>query len=265
VVLYGRAGVLLLKGLATDADVGFFNVGYMLSQPLGFVSSAFSISAFPSLARGAQRGVEAVRPVLRSAIKFQFLAALPISVGLALLSGRVVPLLLHHGDFRKAGVALMIISLGLSLIFLNLLSRYVLTAFDQQRAYLRAILVGLAVNVATSAALIPTLGFVGACVGVLAGEVAVTIVCQWTLARYAPPGDLLREAVRPLAAALGMGVVVYLLRAWNLFLVPVVGAIVYVLLLLAFRAFTGDELRVIRGVIASFRLPGAGGLERRGG
>ena len=262
VVLYGRVGVLLLKGLATDADVAYFNVGYMLSQPLGFISSAFSVSAFPSLARGVLHGPEAVRPVLRSAIKFQFLAALPISVGLFLLSGRVVPLLLHHGSFQKAGVALMILSLGLGLIFLNLMSRYVLAALDQQRAYLRAILVGLIVNVALGAALIPRFGFIGACVGVLGGELTVSIVCQLALARYSPPGDLVHAAGRPLAASLGMGVVVFLFRHGNLVVVPVVGAIVYVVLLLALRAFSSAELRVIRGVYVSFRLPGSRWLKR---
>lgn len=262
VVMYGRAGVLLLKGMASDADVAYFNVGYMLSQPLGFISSAFSVSAFPSLARAARVGPEAVRPVLRSAIKFQFLAAMPISVGLFLLSGRIVPMLLRHGSFQKAGVALMIISLGLSFIFLNLMSRYVLTALDHQRAYLGAILVGLVVNVAVSAALIHTFGFVGACVGVLGGEVAVLVACQRVLARYSPPGDLVREAVRPLAAALGMGLVVYVLRSWYLVALPVVGAIVYIMLLLAFRAFSHDELRVMRGVYVSFGLPGSGWLRR---
>ena len=262
VVMYGRAGVLLLKGMASDADVAYFNVGYMLSQPLGFISSAFSVSAFPSLARAARVGPEAVRPVLRSAIKFQFLAALPISVGLSLLSERIVPLLLRHGSFQQAGVALMIISLGLSLIFLNLMSRYVLAALDQQRAYLGAILVGLTVNVGLSAFLIHRLGFVGACVGVLGGEASVLIVCQRVLSRFLPAGDLVREAVRPLAAALGMGLVVYLLRSWNLFILPAVGAIVYIMLLLAFRVFSSHELRIIRGVLVSFGLPGTGRLGR---
>ena len=61
VVLYGRAGVLMLKAMATSSDVAFFNVGYMLSQPLGFVSTALSMAAFPVWARRAQRGPDAVR------------------------------------------------------------------------------------------------------------------------------------------------------------------------------------------------------------
>jgi len=263
VVLYGRAGVLLLKGLARDADVAYFNIGYMLSQPLGFISSAFSVSAFPSLSRGARVGPEGVRPVLRSAVKFQFLAAMPISVGLFLLSPRVVPLLLHHGDFERAGVALSVMSLGLTLIFLNLMSRYVLAAVDRQRAYLGAILTGLAVNVTVSVLTIRSFGYLGACLGLLAGEGAVLLVCQHALARFAPRWDLVREGIRPLMAALAMGGVVFALRRANLALVVGAGATTYVATAFALGTFSGDEMRVMRHVYASFRLPGWEWLTRR--
>ncbi len=263
VVLYGRAGVLLLKGLGSDADVGFFNVGYMLSQPLGFVSSAFNISAFPTLARAAQLGAEAVRPTLRRAVKFQFLIAFPMTVGLVLLAERLIPLLFHGGGFRESAVALKVIGLGLTLIFLNLMSRYVLAAMNEQRAYLRAIVTGLVVNVGASAALIPSLGFLGACIGLLAGELTVLFGCQWTLRRYLPYPDLLREAGRPLLAALGMGVVVYLLRSWSVFVLPAVGVAVYAALLLLLRALSAGELDVLRRVYVSFRLPGSARLAGR--
>jgi len=263
VVLYGRAGVLLLKALATDADVGYFNVGYMLSQPLGFVSSAFSISVFPTLARVAQEGAGAVRPTLRKAVKFQFLIAFPITVGLALLADRMIPLLFHGGGFRQSAVALQVIGCGITLIFLNLMSRYVMTALNEQRAYMRSILTGLVVNVGASAALIPSAGFLGACVGLLAGELTVLLGCQWTLRRYLPFGDLLREAARPLAAALGMGVVVYLLRPWNVFVLPAVGAIVYAALLLLVRALSPGELEILRRVYVSFHLPGSARMKLR--
>lgn len=260
VVLYGRAGVLLLKGLSSSADVGYFNVGYMLSQPLGFISSAFSISAFPSMARAARRGADAVRPTLRRAMKFQFLLAFPITVGLGLLAERLIPLLFHGGGFRQSAVALKVISLGLALIYMNLMSRYVLAALDEQRAYLRAIVSGLIVNVGTSAALIPSLGFMGACIGLLSGELTVLIGCQWTLRRYVAYGDLLREAGRPLLAALGMGLVVYLLRGLPVLVLPFVGAVVYAGLLLAVRALSRDELDILRRVYVSFRLPGSARL-----
>ncbi len=257
VVLYGRVGVLLLKALASDADVAYFNVGYLLSQPLGFISSALSISAFPALARRAPLGPEGVGPVLRKTLKVQLVMALPLAVGLALLAERVIPILFHGGGFLPAGVALRILSLGLPLIFLNLTSRYVLAALDAQRAYLRAIALGLAVNVALSAALAGALGFVGACVGLLAGELAVFLMCQRTLGRYVSTPAVLAELARPALAAAAMGLVVSGLRSASLLLVPALGAVVYVAMLLALKVFSRDELQVLRGVYVSFGLPGS--------
>jgi len=256
VVLYGRVGVLMLRGMATASDVAFFNVGYMLSQPLGFVSSAFNVSAFPSLSRAWALGPGAVRPLLRRAVKFQFLAALPLSVGLFLLAGRVVPLLLKGADFQRAGVALQVMSLGLVPIFLNLMSRYVLTAFDRQRAYLWAILAGLIANVALGFALIPRFGAAGACAALVGGELMVFAVCQRALAQFLSFGVLLREMVKPLVAALAMGGAVFALRAAPLPVPTMVGAAVYVAALLALGAFSDEELHALRSVLASFGVPG---------
>jgi O-antigen/teichoic acid export membrane protein len=258
VVLYGRAGVLMLKGMATSSEVAFFNVGYMLSQPLGFVSSAFNVSAFPSLSRAWSLGPAAVRPMLRRAVKFQFLAALPLGTGLFLLAPRVVLLLLKGEDFRRAALALEVMSVGMPLIFLNLMSRYVLTAFDRQRAYLTAILVGLVANVALGWLAIPRFGAAGACGALIGGELAVFVVCQRSLAPLLTLSDLIREVARPLAAAAVMGAVVFVLRGANLALVTFLGAVAYVLALLAVRAFSTDELRVLRAVAHSFHIPGTG-------
>jgi len=257
VVLYGRVGVLLLKALATDADVAYFNIGYMLSQPLGFVSSALSISAFPSLARRAQLGPDRIGPLIHRTLKYQLVMALPIAVGLSLLSDRVIPLLFRGGGFEHAGAALRILSFGLPLIFLNLTARYVLAALDAQRSYLRAIALGLAVNVALSAALARPLGFSGACVGLLGGELAVFLMCQRTLGRYVRTSAVLGELGRPAFAAAGMGLVLSGIRSGSLLVLPAVGAAVYLLLLVLLNVVGRDELQVLRGVYVSFGLPGS--------
>ena len=262
VVLYGRIGVLLLKALSTNADVAYFNVGYMLSQPLGFISSALSISAFPSLSRRAQLGPSGVGPVLRKTIKYQLIMALPLAVGLCLLAERVVPLLFHGGGFAQAGVALKLLSLGLPLIFLNLTSRYVLTALDSQRTYLRAIALGLAVNLGLSAALAGSLGYGGACAGLLGGELAVFVMCQKSLTRYLGFAGVFRELGRPALAAAVMGLAVAGLRSGSLLVVPAAGAVIYVAMLFVLKVFSRDELRILRGVYVSFGLPGSAHLMR---
>jgi O-antigen/teichoic acid export membrane protein len=262
VVLYGRIGILLLKGFSSDADVGYFNMGYMLSQPLGFIGSGLTISAFPTLARLVSQGPRRVGSALRRLVKFQLLAALPISVGLFLLADPVLRLLFHVDSVRQAGIALKFVSLGLGLIFLNLMCRYVLAALDEQSSYLRAMVLGLLVNVVLSAALIHWMGFAGACLGLIAGELTVLAICMGALREYVQPLDFLRELGRPLLAAAGMGIVVFLLREANLIFVTLAGAAVYGALVLLLRILSSDEVRALRHLYISMRLPGSARLMR---
>jgi O-antigen/teichoic acid export membrane protein len=257
VILYGRIGVLLLKAFSTAADVAYFNIGYLLSQPLGFVSTALSMAAFPALARYAQEGPDALRAALKRTSKFQFVVALPLTAGLFLLSERIVLLLFHGHDYSPAATALRLTSLGLALIFFNLMARYALSAIDQERTYLRAIVVGLGVNVLLGAPLSRGFGFGGACAAYLLAELVVFCVCQRVLSRYVSVGLLFREAWRPLTAATAMGLIVHLMKGVNLFLVVAVGTVLYFAILLALGTFSHQELQVMRRVYASFGLPGS--------
>lgn len=264
VVLYGRVGVLLLQWLSTSKDVAFFNVAYMLSQPLGFISTALTMSAFPVIARYAKHDPQKLRDALRKTSKYQIVVTLPMVVGLYLLSERVIPLLFHGDDFQSAGTALKIMSLGLTVIFLNLMARYVLAALERQQDYLKSIVAGFVVNAALCFALIPRFGFLGAIVAYLAAELAILCVCQWTLRRFVPVLDLLRDSVRPFLAAAGMGLVVVGLRAMPLALVVFLGAVVYGGLLVVFQVLSPKEISILKGAWVSFRLPGSAYLSRAG-
>jgi len=262
VVLYGRIGVLMLKALGSSADVALFNVGYMLSQPLGFISTALSMAAFPAIARHAKRGPQAIAGALRRTSKYQFLVTFPLMAGLVLLSGRVIPLLFHGADFRGASLSLRLMSLGLTLIFVNLMSRYLLAAIDEQRIYLTAVVVGLVANLGLGFLLIPRIGFAGACVAQLAGETAIFVMCQRALTRYVPAGELAGTAVRPAIAALGMAGVVWLLRSTPLVVPILAGAVTYAVLLLLIRAFTREEIALLKGMLATYKIPGVATVRR---
>jgi O-antigen/teichoic acid export membrane protein len=262
VVLYGRIGVLMLKALGTSSDVALFNVGYMLSQPLGFISTALSMAAFPAIARHAQRGPQAIASALRRTSKYQFLVTFPIMAGLVLLSDRVIPLLFHGADFRGASLSLRIMSLGLTLIFVNLMSRYLLAAIDQQRIYLLAVVAGFVANIVLGFLLIPRFGFAGACIAQLAGETSIFVMCQRRLTHYVPARELAGTAVRPALAALGMSAVVLLLRDLPLVVPIVAGAVVYAGLLWLVRAFTPEERELLRGMLGVVKSPRVAAVRR---
>ncbi len=255
VVLYGRIGLLMLKGMATSVDVSCFHVAYLLSQPFTFAAAALSMAMFPSLARRAQQAVPDLNGSLRRAFKWQFLMALPLTLGLAVLADPLIALFFDGHGFESAAAALRIMSFGLTLVFLNHSARYVLAAVDRQRTYLIAVLAGLAVNTAMCAALIPQFGFVGACLAFLGAEAVIWLVCLHALGAYVRAGEIARDAFRPLAAVSIAALWIFAGRALSPFLLAGAAAVTYGLVLWWTRALSATEIRVLRGVVQSFLGP----------
>jgi O-antigen/teichoic acid export membrane protein len=238
--------------------MAYFSVAYMLSQPLAFIASILGIAIFPVVARHAHHEDQALRRDLILNFKWQVLFAAPLTAGLLVLAVPIVSLLFHGRDFRPAATGIAVTSLGLALTFVNVSSRYVLAALDRQRQHFRAILAGLAANVVLCTVLIPPLGFLGACFACLGAEATIWVVCYRALpAHVVRLRELAVQAVKPLVAAAGMGVLLLAFRGANLFVRVAIGCVTYPALLFLLRTFTVEERNILRRLHVSFGLPGA--------
>jgi O-antigen/teichoic acid export membrane protein len=263
-VLYNRVGLLAVNALSTSSDVAYLNVATMLSQPFSFIANVIGIAILPMVARNARTGDHLLRRDLLANFKWQVLAALPLTVGLSLVARPIVALLFKGRDFAPAAVGLQVMSLGLVVLFLNLSSRYVLTALDRQGHYLRAIVAGLVANVVLCLVLIPSMGFLGACVAFLGAELTISIVCQHALGGRLRFHDMAAVATKPLVAALGMGLLVFALRGMNIFPLAALGCASYIGFLFLLRAFSDEELQTLRNVGVSFGARSIAPLQRVG-
>jgi len=261
-VLYGRVGLLTLRALATPSDVAYLNVSLMLSQPLSFIANVLGIAILPMVARDAHAGDQALRRDLVLNFKWQALSALPLTAGLYLLARPIVALLFKGRDFEPAAAGLQLLSLGLIVMFVNLSSRYLLAALDRQRHYLRAILLGLVVNVVLCVILIPSLGFRGACGAFLGAEVAIGVACHHALGGRVHLSEMAGAATKPLLSALGMGLLVYAFRGSGVVMLAAIGCVSYVGFLFLLRSFSEEELQMFRNISGSFGPRGTALLRR---
>jgi O-antigen/teichoic acid export membrane protein len=253
VVLYGRAGVFALQWGSTPAEVGCFNVAWMLAQPLGFLASSLAVALFPAVAR-AGRDRAALAVSLRAANRYQWMLSLPLAAGLSLVAPAVVALLFPGREgFANAVPALRVVALALPFVFLNLQSRYLLAACDAAGAYLRAVAIGLAVVVAGCAGLVREHGALGAAWTFVVAEAAVFAVTQFALARRCDPAGLFAEALRPAVAALAMVAAAAPLSHLPLALVVAVGAVVYAVVLAAVGGWRRRESQLLLAVVRSFQ------------
>ena len=263
-VLYGRIGLLMLAAFSSPVDVACFNVGYLLSQPFGFIASAVTLGAFPALARRAQREAAATGRALRRTLRYLVLAAFPLSVGLVVLARPLIDVLFRGHGFERAPLALIVLGPVLTPIFLNLAARYVLAALDRQERYLRGVIAGLVTNAAFGAFLIPRFGFMGACLAYAAAELAIAAVCMRALSPYVRLAELARDAARPLVAAAGMAAAMLAVRAAPWPLAAALGCATYAALLRFLGALPDGEIRILQQIPASLPLPLPAALRRTG-
>lgn len=100
--------------------------------------------------------------------------------------------------------------------------------------------------------MIPRYGYIGAAITTVATEAAALIMFYMVLHNDFPLTDIKNSIVKPVTAGLLMGIVIFLLRDWNLFVLVLIGAIVYIGSLLILHPFNNREWELIKGFQGKF-------------
>jgi O-antigen/teichoic acid export membrane protein len=96
---------------------------------------------------------------------------------------------------------------------------------------------------------VPHFGFIGASIMTVATEVVLVGQYAWTLRGMLLKMNWVNILVRPLLAAIFMGIIVISLKTSTLFLVSVgIGAISYTFFLFVLRAIGKDDFRFVRQI-----------------
>jgi O-antigen/teichoic acid export membrane protein len=251
VTLYYWNGSALMSRLAGDTAVGVYSAPFRLVMGLALIGMAFAGSMYPVMSRSYHERPESTEWVLLRAVRYMLVLVLPVAAIAGAFADRVV-LLVYGAEFAASVAVLRIlVGWGVFACFNGLLSNYFF-ARDQARTVGWQSGISLGVNVLLNILLIPTSGARGAAVAILAAELAGFV---FLVARRQPgcsaltPADVMSTAARVLAStlvAVGVG--------WGVgrrsFAAGIGASVVlYVPLLLLFRALTATDLCDLRDII----------------
>jgi O-antigen/teichoic acid export membrane protein len=175
--------------------------------------------------------------------KMLAILGLPLAIGAVVTADSIVHV---TRGFEQSIPALRILAPSVALLFVNNAFIYTLTAINRQLDFTRLALFTLAVNVILNLVLIPPYGYLGAAVASTITEVALFAGGWWLLRRHLASLSIVGSIAPVLASAAAMGIVVYLIRAWPLAVVIVLGAAVYLAGLLLTRALSPEEWSIVR-------------------
>jgi len=181
---------------------------------------------------------------LRS-LKYLIIMALPITVGLAMLSDRFVPLVLGD-EYTEAAAILQMVAWVILLIFINWGMSNALVSIDREKTVLRIVMVLMIVNVIANLGLIPRWAAYGAVGASLLTEGLMLFIQLIVLSKSGLRLPLPHLSLKPVISVGIMAVSVHLTREVGLICTILTAAVVYSVALFVLRTFDTEELELMR-------------------
>lgn len=241
---------IILSKLKSIEAVGIYSASDRLLSICKTFPLAFSSALLPFFTKEFSAGTAQLRDLSVASCRYMFLLALPLVAGTAILSDQMINLI-YGQKFSASGPLLTVqifslIPFGLAYMFAS-----VLIATGNQKVDMTINMVAALLNIALNFVLISWLAEMGAVIATLTTivvfhQLQVRYVRKHLFAISFPP--LMYKA---LLATLIMGVVTYLMRDLHVLINVAVSAAVYFVAALVLKALTPEEIRFLRGLLAT--------------
>jgi len=223
-----------------DSVVGWYAAAYRLMLTLLIFSNPFNEAIMPSLARQHATDPDSVTIWYHRTVRIMILLLLPIAVGGTLVADQLI-VFLYGIEFAPAAIAFAILIWYIPFHIYTSFSGNLANVMRKEGQSARIFGIEGGLNIVLNIIMIPPLGLIGAAFATVITDIVGAALFYFLLRKELGPGLQLRRILRVMAASLVMGVVVFLLRDLNLFLVIAVGAGVYFVTMNVFGAVTRDE------------------------
>jgi O-antigen/teichoic acid export membrane protein len=237
---------VLLELTRPPGETGLYNAAYNLVFTCVVLSNILNTALYPALSRLSITAPERLPAIYARALRYLWLAALPLAVGGAVLAGDLVPFL-FDSDYAAGAAALRIVIWVVPLMYTSEFLGYAVLIDNQERRVARAVVISTALNVLLNLAIVPIFGFVAAAVTTVVTEAVLVGQYAWLLRgrlRALPLGQIL---VRPMLAAIGMGALVaWLPGDWVVWTRVLAGGVAYGALSVAMGLLTRSDLTFLR-------------------
>jgi O-antigen/teichoic acid export membrane protein len=210
VVTYNFDAVLL-GFLAGPTAVGWYTAAYKPVTMALALPVTYYGGLFPALARTYAVGGDAFRQTVARSLRLTSIFAVPLGVGGTFLAGPLIDVLFGPA-YLNSVAPLRLLAWSAALVILRGTYRHALNAAGRAGLDVRCAAFATGLNIGLNLLLIPTLGTVGAAAATLAADLCWLALAWDAFCRHVARISLLPFLLQPAAAALAMGVCLFLTR-----------------------------------------------------
>jgi O-antigen/teichoic acid export membrane protein len=241
---YLRVTVLLLSLLASELQTGYYATAFAVISVLVAIPALTVGSTLPVLSRAARDDRERLRYVLERLMEVTLIVGAGLGLGLALGARFVVQVLSGHSGGPSVTV-LEIESLAILTQFVGATWQYGLLALHRHRDCLIISVVGLALSVVLTFALVPVLHSSGAAVAFSAAEVVVSGSSLLFLLRVQPRMSFSWRVPLKVVLAIVIGGLVVFLPGLGSLAQSLLAVVVYAVVLALTKAIPAELVQAL--------------------
>jgi O-antigen/teichoic acid export membrane protein len=251
--LYFRADVPILQHFRSFAEVGWYTFAYKPFEALQFVPLAIQAVVYPLLGVYFVSDVSRLKLAYSRFFKVLVLLGWPLTVGTFVL---VHPIGRLFRMFPQSEASLRILAFAIVFLFANSAFYAMLNATNRQHMNAWATGLAAAINIVLNLILIPFYGYLAASATTVVTEASLCLFGWWFVQRHRPELRLpvIGVSWRILLAGAVMGVALYPLARFPIYVSLPAGGLVYLVAIYLIRAIDTDEWRLAReGLLSRLR------------
>ncbi|MFA6296296.1 MAG: flippase [Patescibacteria group bacterium] len=250
VTIYYRIDSVMLKFFKGDSEVGLYNAAYNLIFALNFIQGIVITSIYPIMSKLFVSSREQLMKLFEISIRILAIFAFPIGVGTALLADRLI-LLIYGEKFIAASSSLRVLIWALVFMFLNVSIANLMNVVNLQKIVAYQIIIAAIFNIVANVFIIPKYGAAGASFTTVLSEILafILLLCFSHKYNFKISRFTILSVLKIVVCTAIMGVFVYFVLNLNLFVVIILSAIVYSVLIYMFKVIDKNVIKLFLKLI----------------
>lgn len=245
-LLYLKADMLILSIVRTQTEVGIYGATYRFLDVLTTVPAMFMGLVLPVLrASWVAKDSEKFKRVFQKAFDFMVILSVPLIFGTIATAEKII-LLIAGEEFIAAVPVLQLIIVALGAIFIGGgLYGYTIIALNKQRSMMWGYAITAVFSLSLYFIFIPKYSYYGAAAVTVFSEYLISFLIMYVVYKTANFIPNLKILFKSLLASIIMYYVLQFFMTYNLFILVMIGAAVYSIVLLAVRGVSKDMIKEV--------------------
>lgn len=243
-----RIDTIILSSHVSDTQVGWYNAAYNLTLTLLTMTRSFNDAILPTLAREHVLNPQAVKPWYYRSVKMMLFIGLPIAIGGMLTADKLVHIL-YQPEFAPTALVLAILVWDIPVVMYHSFCGNMTTSIKREVGAARIYGSLGIINTVLNLLLIPRFGIIGAAFSTVLTDLAGAAQFYFLFRHEFGAGLGFTRLVRIGVVAMLMGILVYLLRDMNFFVISLAAATFYGALIWISGAFSNEERAQLVGFV----------------